>query len=414
MDYFNYKNGTYVAEDVSLAELAATYGTPFYCYSAATLTRHVQILKQSLGSLKHKICYAVKANHNLDVLRIIHAAGAGADVVSEGEIRFARAAGIRAQDIVFSGVGKTRDELAYALHEGIFQFNIESEDELETLNDVAQSKQTRAAIAIRVNPDVAAKTHAKISTGHKTSKFGIPMQQARDTYKRASMLPHIQVQGVSVHIGSQLTQLEPFAEAFEKLAEFVNQLRADGHQITTVDVGGGLGIPYGNESAPPLPEAYAEIVKQHIAPLECELLLEPGRLIAGNAGILVTKVIRTKSHDGHDFVIVDAGMNDLARPAMYDAYHEILPVNLPTSASLHAYDIVGPVCETSDIFAEQRKLPATRAGDLLAIRTSGAYGSAMSSTYNIRPLIPEIIVDAGKHRLSRRRQTYEDILNQYK
>lgn len=413
MDFFSYKNGVYFAEDVAIASIAKEIGTPFYCYSTATLTRHVHVLKDSLAPLDPMICFAVKANPNLEVLRVLQKAGAGADVVSQGEIIFARKTGIAASHIVFSGVGKTAEEMAYALNEGIFQFNIESEEELETLQHVAQSKGVKAKIAVRVNPDVVAQTHAKISTGHKTSKFGIPMSQAFVTYKRAAALSNIQVQGVSVHIGSQLTSLSPFSQAFAKLVEFVEQLRSEGHTITTVDVGGGLGIPYGNEN-PPLPTEYATVVREHISKLDCKLILEPGRLIAGNAGILVTKIIRTKEHEGHHFIIVDAGMNDLIRPAMYHAHHEILPhVQAAPNAQLQAYDIVGPVCESSDIFAEKRNLPHIESDNLLIIRSAGAYGASMACNYNLRPLIAEVMVDGGDYKIARRRQTYEDMLAAY-
>lgn len=413
MDFFSYKSGAYFAEDVAVVDIAAKIGTPFYCYSTATLTRHVKVLSESLSPLDHMICYAVKANNNLDVIRAIKNAGAGADVVSQGEIIFARKAGIPASHIVFSGVGKTADEMAYALNEGIFQFNIESEDELEVLQKVAAGKNAKASIAVRVNPDVVAETHAKISTGHKTSKFGIPMSQAQMLYKRAGSLPNIHIQGVSMHIGSQLTSLSPFAQAFAKLSEFVATLRADGHVITTVDVGGGLGIPYGKDE-PPLPTEYAKVVKEHISALGCKLIVEPGRLIAGNAGILVTKVIRTKQHEGHHFVIVDAGMNDLIRPAMYHAHHDIIPNIEPSSnAPMEDYDVVGPVCETGDIFAERRTLPHTKSDDLLIIRSAGAYGSAMACNYNIRPLIAEVIVDGSNIKISRPRQTYDEMLATY-
>jgi diaminopimelate decarboxylase len=413
MDFFSYKNGEYFAEDVAISDIAAQIGTPFYCYSTATLVRHVKVLSESLKPLDHMICYAVKANNNLDVIRTIKNAGAGADVVSQGEIIFARKAGIAAKNIVFSGVGKTADEMAYALNEGIFQFNLESEDELEVLQNVAKGKDIKAAIAVRVNPDVIAETHAKISTGHKTSKFGIPMSQARALYGRAAAMPNIHVQGVSMHIGSQLTSLNPFAQAFAKLSEFVTLLNADGHAITTVDIGGGLGIPYGQDE-PPLPDAYAKVVKTHISALGCKLIVEPGRLIVGNAGILVTKVIRTKAHEGHHFVIVDAGMNDLIRPAMYHAHHDILPVREPMkNASTESYDIVGPVCESSDIFAERRSLPQIKSDDLLAIRSAGAYGASMACNYNLRPLIAEVIVDGANIKISRARQTYDEMLAAY-
>ncbi|MCC7260459.1 MAG: diaminopimelate decarboxylase [Alphaproteobacteria bacterium] len=409
MDHFTYHGGVLCAEGVKLPELAAQVGTPFYCYSTATLERHYRVFDEAFAGIPHKICYAVKSNPNLAVIATLAGCGAGADVVSEGEIRRALAAGVAPGDIVFSGVGKTRDEMAYALAQKIFQFNVESLPELEALNEVAGSLGTTAPIAVRVNPDVDAGTHAKISTGSKHNKFGIDITEAREVYARAAKMPHITVQGVSMHIGSQLTQLAPFERAFTRLVEFVATLRADGHRITTLDVGGGLGIPYGRET-PPTPLDYAEVVKKVTKGVDCTLVFEPGRMIVGNAGILVTRVIYVKENAGRRFAIVDAAMNDLMRPAMYDAYHEIVTVQESTKAAAVRYDIVGPVCESSDIFAEQRELPELKAGDLIAFRTAGAYGAAMSSMYNSRLLIPEVMVRDNVFAICRPRTSYEAML----
>ena len=406
MDHFQYKNGVYHAEDVSLTALAESTGTPFYCYSSATLTRHYKVFSENFPQAK--VCFAVKTNGSLAVLKTLAKLGAGADVVSEGEIRLARAAGMAACDIVFSGVGKTAAEMAYALDQDIFQFNVESEPELQLLNEVAKGKNKKARIAIRVNPDVDPKTHAKISTGQKETKFGIDMAQAMAAYRTARGLSHLDVQGVSMHIGSQLTRIEPFAQAFARVKHFVGELRADGFTIKTVDLGGGLGIPYGLD-APPSPEEYAKTVKAELGDLGCQLVFEPGRMMAGNAGILVTRVIYVKKSTHRIFVIVDAGMNDLIRPAMYDAYHEILPVNQPAGEGVPV-DVVGPVCETSDIFAEQRLLPLPKAGDLLVLRSAGAYGASMACNYNARLLPAEVMVNGAKHAVVRARQTYDDLL----
>jgi diaminopimelate decarboxylase len=408
MDFFEYKNGEYFAEDVSLSQLAAKVGTPFYCYSTATLARHYQVFSGHFKGTGAKICFAVKANGNVAVLATLAKLGCGADVVSEGEIRLAQAAGIKPSNIVFSGVGKTASEMAYALKLGIFQFNIESEPELELLNHVALSCDTVAKIAVRVNPDVDPKTHAKISTGQKESKFGIPMDQALALYKTANSLPGIVVQGVSVHIGSQLTTLEPFAQAFARVATFVEELRAAGIAIKTLDLGGGLGIPYGLEE-PPLPNAYAEIAKAETQHLNCQLMFEPGRMLVGNAGILVSRVIYVKKSGTRTFVIVDAAMNDLLRPTLYSAHHDIIPV-MHSDAPMELVDVVGPVCETGDIFASQRKMAVPKAGDLVVFRSAGAYGAAMASTYNARPLIAEVMVNGSKSSIIRPRQTYEDLI----
>ena len=410
MDHFSYKNGVYHAENVALPEIASKIGTPFYCYSTATLERHFEVFSKAFEGVDASICFAVKSNDNLAVLRTFAKAGAWADVVSGGEIRKVIKAGIKPENIVFSGVGKTREEMEYALTQEIFQFNVESEPELLLLNEVAISLGKIAKIAVRVNPSVDAKTHAKISTGHKESKFGIAMSHALPVYKLATTLAGIKVQGVSVHIGSQLTNLAPFAEAFSRLRGFVELLRAEGIAITTLDLGGGLGIPYGNEQ-PPLPEFYAEIAKRETQGLAVKLLFEPGRLLVGNAGILVTKVLYIKHTENRIFVIVDAAMNDLIRPTLYDAFHEIVPI-IPQAGDTptELVEVVGPVCETGDVFAEQRLMKLPKAGDLLAFRSAGAYGAVMAGTYNARPLIAEIMVKDGEFAVVRPRQTYEELL----
>jgi len=411
MDHFQYKNGVYHAEGIALDALAGQVGTPFYCYSTATLTRHYKVFSGHFSDMDAKICYAVKANSNIGVLKTLSSLGCGADVVSEGEIRLALAAEMDPEKMVFSGVGKTASEMAYALERNIFQFNVESEPELEMLNDVALSKGVKARIAVRVNPDVDPKTHAKISTGQKESKFGIPMKHAMDVYRLATSLRGIDIQGVSVHIGSQLTNLEPFAQAFARVRAFVGELRAEGINIRTLDLGGGLGIPYGQEE-PPLPDAYAEIAKRETQGLGCQILFEPGRVLVGNAGILVSRVIYVKKSGSRFFVIVDAAMNDLIRPTLYGAHHDILPVVAPAgNAPTELVDVVGPVCETGDIFAEQRLLKLPKAGDLMVFRSAGAYGAVMSSTYNARPLIAEVMVNGDKSAVIRPRQSYEDLLS---
>ena len=409
MDHFNYKDGVYHAENISLVKLADDVGTPFYCYSSATLERHFTVFRDHFADLKPKICYAVKANSNIAVLKTLAMLGAGADVVSEGEIRLALAAGVAPSDIVFSGIGKSAEEMEFALGHDIFQFNVESEAELELLNNVAIRMGKKARIAIRVNPDVDPGTHAKISTGQKESKFGIAMSRALPVYQLAMQMQGIDVQSVSVHIGSQLTKLEPFAKAFALVRGFVEQLRAAGIPISTVDLGGGLGIPYGQEE-PPLPEAYSEIVRREMADLNCSLVFEPGRVLVGNAGILVTRVLYVKRSENRIFVIVDAAMNDLIRPTLYSAHHEIVPVVPSGDAPTELCDVVGPVCETGDIFAEQRLMKVPGPGDLLVFRSAGAYGAVMSSTYNARLLVPEVMVKGDDHAIIRKRQTYEELL----
>lgn len=410
MDHFSYKDGAYHAEDVAIADIAGAVGTPFYCYSSATLEHHYKVFSSQFADVDAKICFAVKSNDNLAVLATFAKSGAWADVVSGGEIRKAMKAGIKAENIVFSGVGKTSEEMAFALDEGIFQFNVESEPELLLLNDVALSKGKIARIAIRVNPDVDPKTHVKISTGHKESKFGVAMSRALPVYRLANSLAGIDVQGVSVHIGSQLTTLEPFAQAFALLRNFVNELRAEDIIIKTLDLGGGLGIPYGKEQ-PPLPEFYAEIAKRETRDLGVTLLFEPGRVLVGNAGIMVSRVLYVKRGENRIFVIVDAAMNDLIRPTLYDAYHEIVSIIPPSGdAPTELVDVVGPVCETGDIFAEQRLMKVPEPGDLIAFRSAGAYGAVMAGTYNARPLIAEVMVKGDRFSVVRPRQTYEQLL----
>jgi diaminopimelate decarboxylase len=410
MDYFIYKNGSLYAEDMALTEIAEKIGTPFYCYSTTTLQRHYRVFRDALTELNPLICYAVKANSALAIIKTLAKEGAGADVVSGGEIHAALKAGVSPQKIVFSGVGKTIEEMEFALAQDIFQFNVESKAEMLALSEVAKRVKKTANIAVRVNPDVTPDTHAKISTGQKESKFGVPIEDAVVMYAAAEKLPGIKVQGVSVHIGSQLTNLAPFASAFERVTDLVHELRRNGHKITTLDLGGGLGIPYGDSEAPPLPTAYGDVVKSSTKGIDCQFIFEPGRLLVGNAGILVTRVIYVKRSDDRIFVIVDAGMNDLARPTLYNAYHDIVPVIPNEAAKTELVDIVGPVCETGDIFATNRLLKVPEAGDLLAFRSSGAYGAAMASTYNTRPLLAEVMVNGNKYSVIRKRQTYEELL----
>lgn len=411
MDHFDYRNGTLHAEGVSLTRLAAEVGTPFYCYSTETLRRHYRVFHDGLEGVDRMICFAVKACGNIGVLATLRAEGAGADVVSEGEIRLALAAGVTPEKIVFSGVGKQPSEMEFALKQEIFQFNVESLPELEALSRVAVALGKHARIAVRVNPDVNPGTHAKISTGQKESKFGIPMDQALEVYARARALPGILVRGVSVHIGSQLTSLEPFRHAFLRVRSLVEALRTAGHTVATVDLGGGLGIPYEQRGdAPPLPLAYGAMVREVMAGVDATLIFEPGRLIAGNAGILVAKVIYVKESHGTVYVIVDAAMNDLLRPSLYDAYHEIIPVERRAEQEIMTADIVGPVCETGDIFAKGREMAAVQAGDLVAFRSAGAYGAAMSSTYNARLLVPEVMVKGGEYCVIRPRLGYAEML----
>ncbi|GHA56561.1 diaminopimelate decarboxylase [Amylibacter ulvae] len=412
MDHFLYRDGVLHAEDVAITEIAAKVGTPFYVYSTATLTRHFQVFDDALKGMDHLICYAMKANSNIAVLKTLGDLGAGMDVVSGGEYMRAKAAGVPGDRIVFSGVGKTADEMKLALTGGIRQFNVESEPELDRLNEVAMSLGLVAPITVRVNPDVDAKTHAKIATGKSENKFGIPIRQARDVYAKAAKMDGIEIVGIDVHIGSQLTDLEPFRQAYLKVRDLTEQLRADGHNIRRLDLGGGLGIPYErSNSAPPLPVDYGQVIRETVGDLGCEIEIEPGRLLAGNAGLLVSSVIYNKNGDGRDFLIIDAAMNDLIRPAMYEAYHDIIPVIEPAvAAGSNPIDIVGPVCETGDTFAKQRDMPAVADGEMVAFRSAGAYGAVMSSEYNTRPMIPEVLVKGDQFAVIRARPSFEEMI----
>jgi len=414
MDHFDYHNGILHAEGVPLPKIALEVGTPFYCYSSATLSRHYTIFSEAFSAIPTTVCFAVKSNSNQAVLTTLAKLGAGADTVSEGEIRRARAAGIPASKIVFSGVGKTRNEIRYALGVGIGQFNVESHEELSLLSQEACDLGVTAPIAFRVNPDIDAGTHNKISTGRKTDKFGIAWEDAIAAYNRAGTMKGIKVVGIACHIGSQLTSLNPFQLAFKKLTELVETLRKSGHHINRVDLGGGLGIPYETgKELPPHPQEYASMIVDTIKHLDCELILEPGRLIVGNAGILVTSVVQTKNTQDRNFIIVDAGMNDLIRPSMYDAWHDIVPaIQTAEDSTQQPFDIVGPVCESGDTFGKQRMMTPVKTDDLLAIRSAGAYGAVMSSTYNTRPMIPEIMVHNDDYAVIRQRPSYDELINQ--
>ncbi|RRH73927.1 diaminopimelate decarboxylase [Falsigemmobacter faecalis] len=412
MDHFLYRNGELYAEDVAIRDIAAEVGTPFYVYSAATLERHFRVFDEALSPNPHLVCFAVKSNSNIAVLRVLAKLGAGMDVVSGGEYRRALAAGVPGEKIVFSGVGKTREEMRFVLEHGVRQFNVESEPELLVLSEVAAAMGKVAPITLRVNPDVDAKTHEKISTGKSENKFGIPIAKAREIYKMAATLPGIDVVGVDMHIGSQLTDLAPFEEAYTKMRALALALREDGHNIRRLDLGGGLGIPYTRSNeAPPLPAEYGAMVKRVLGDLGCELEIEPGRLISGNAGLLVSSVIYVKEGEGRDFLILDAAMNDLVRPSMYGAHHDILPViEAEAGVEPQPFDVVGPVCETGDTFAKGRNLPALQPEDLVAFRSAGAYGAVMASEYNTRPLIPEVLVSGDQFAVIRARPTFDEIL----
>jgi diaminopimelate decarboxylase len=414
MHHFAYQNGSLHAEGVDLRTIAADVGTPFYCYSTATIERHYQVLDQAFTGQDHLICFAVKANSNQAVLTTLARLGAGMDVVSEGELRRARAAGVPASRIIFAGVGKTREEMAYALREGILGFNIESAPELDQLSEVASSLGLTASIAIRVNPDVDAKTHAKISTGKSENKFGVPFLDAPALYERAAKMPGIAVSGIHMHIGSQITELGPFRDAFTLMREMVLDLKARGIELKHLDIGGGLGVPYRADNEwPPHPDEYARVVKDTLGDLRLKIVMEPGRMIIGNAGILVTRVIYVKEGQGRRFTIIDAAMNDLIRPTLYEAHHDVWPVTEPKGVhDLVAQDLVGPVCETGDYLALDRPLPAFNSGDLIALMTAGAYGAVMSSTYNTRPLVPEVLVNGDTYAVVRPRPTYDDLIGQ--
>ena len=412
MNHFHYTDGILHAEDVSIPQIAAEVGTPFYCYSTATLTRHYNVFAQAFSDIDAKICYAMKANSNQAVLTTLAKLGCGADVVSVGELNRALAAGMPAEKIMFSGVGKTKTEIMAALEAGIFCFNVESIPELHQLSACATEMGKTAPVSLRINPDVDAETHAKISTGKAGDKFGIPREDAIEVYALAASLPGLKVSGIDMHIGSQIEKLEPFDKAFARLRELISQLRAQGHDIDHVDVGGGLGIPYKNDnSPPPEPEAYAQIVKKHVKELDCEVAFEPGRMIAGNAGILVGEVIYIKPSGEKTFIIANTAMNDLIRPTLYDAWHEIRPVEeaILSQPPLKG-DLVGPVCETGDFIAKDRNLPALKTGDLFAIGSAGAYGAVQAGTYNTRALVPEVLVNGGEFHVIRPRQSVEELI----
>ena len=412
MDHFLYRDGVLHAEDVPVAEIAAAVGTPFYVYSTATLERHFKLFDDALEGLDHLVCFAMKSLSNQAVLKVLAGVGAGMDVVSGGEYLRAKAAGVPGDKIVFSGVGKTADEMRLALEGGIRQFNVESEPEMHVLSLVASELGVEAPITVRVNPDVDAKTHAKIATGKSENKFGIPISRAREVYAMAAELPGLKVIGIDVHIGSQLTELEPFELAYQKVAELTEQLRADGHEISRLDLGGGLGIPYARSNeAPPLPVDYGALIKRTVGHLGCEVEIEPGRLISGNAGLMVSKVIYVKEGEDRKFLIIDGAMNDLIRPAMYEAHHDIVPVVEPEAGAEPAtYDIVGPVCESGDTFAKGRTMAAVGPDDLVAFRSAGAYGAVMSSEYNSRPLIPEVLVHGDQFAVIRPRPTFDEMI----
>jgi diaminopimelate decarboxylase len=412
MHHFHYRSGVLHAEAVDLTALADAVGTPFYCYASATIKRHYKVFAGAFADVDALVCYAMKANSNQAVIATLAKLGAGADVVSEGEMLRARMAGVPADKIMFSGVGKTAQELALAVDENILCINVESEPELELLSSIAATKGRVANISIRVNPDVDPKTHAKIATGKAENKFGIPISRARDVYARAAKLKGVRVTGVDMHIGSQIIELDPFGDAFSLLAEFVGVLRVDGHVISHIDLGGGLGIPYREDNEPPPdPDAYAAIVKRATKDLGCKLIFEPGRLIVGNAGILVTRVIYLKRGEAKTFVIVDAGMNDLVRPTLYEAHHGIKPVRqAAVGARRITADVVGPVCESGDYLALDRALVEPKPGDLLAVMTAGAYGAAQAGTYNSRALIPEVLVRNDEWAIIRPRQTLDELI----
>ena len=407
--HFNHRDGVLFAEDVNLNDLADQVGTPFYVYSSATLRRHVRVVRDAFEGIPTLIAYAMKANSNQAVLTLMASEGCGADVVSLGELERVLAAGFAPDKIVFSGVAKTIAEMRRGLEVGIKCFNVESEPELERLSMIAADMGLTAKVSVRINPDVDARTHAKISTGKSENKFGISYKRAREVYRRIAALPNIEAVGVDMHIGSQITDLEPFGNAFGLMAELVTELRADGHRIEHIDVGGGLGIPYDHDQeAPPHPEAYAAVVRDKVGQLGCALVIEPGRLLVGNAGILVTRVEYVKTGE-KDFVIVDAAMNDLLRPTLYEAHHDIQPVN-PSNLPPITGDIVGPVCETGDYLAKDRTIAGVEEGDLLAVMSAGAYGAVMASTYNSRPLIPEVLVDGSRWHVIRPRKSLDELI----
>jgi diaminopimelate decarboxylase len=411
MHHFAYRAGVLHAEAVNLVELAAAVGTPFYCYSAATIERHYEVFTHAFADVPALVCYAVKANSNQAVIKTLAVLGAGADVVSQGELKRALAAGIPPGKIMFSGVGKSAPEIAAAIDAGILCVNVESEPELDLLSAIASAKGRTVNVSLRVNPDIDARTHAKIATGRAENKFGIPISRARDIYARAAKLPGLTATGVDMHIGSQIMELAPFDDAFALLSEFVRTLRADGHAISHLDLGGGLGIPYREDNEPPPhPDAYAAMVKRATRDLGCTLIFEPGRLIVGNAGILLTSVLYLKRGEAKTFVVVDAAMNDLIRPTLYDAHHGIRPVRERADGRRIVADVVGPVCESGDFLALDRDMAEPRPGDLLAIMSAGAYGAVQAGTYNTRALVPEVLVRQGEWALVRPRLTAEELI----
>jgi diaminopimelate decarboxylase len=408
MNHFIYRNQELCCEEVEVAKIAAEVGTPFYLYSHATLARHFQTFDSSFANIPHLSCFAVKSCSNIAILRLFAQLGGGADIVSGGELFRALTAGVPPERIVYSGVGKTREELAYALRANILQFNVESEQELEALQEVAAAAGVKARVSFRVNPDVDPQTHAYISTGLAKNKFGIPIDQGVAVYLRARELANIQVQGVSCHIGSQLTQVSPFIESLRKLKNFIARLQAEGIRISHLDLGGGLGIQYRDEE-PPHPEEYAQAIQAELAGLDCTLILEPGRVIVGNAGALITRVHYTKQGPAKKFVIVDAGMNDLARPSLYGAYHAIRPVR-DHGQGREVADVVGPICETGDFLSRDQEVPVSLPGELLAVMSAGAYGFSMSSNYNSRPRVAEVLVAGAGYHVIRQRENYEDLV----
>jgi diaminopimelate decarboxylase len=412
MNHFGYRDGRLWAEDVPLRDIASAVGTPFYCYSSATLLRHYRVFRDAFAGSETLVCYAMKANSNQALLRLLAREGAGMDIVSGGELRRALAAGVPGERIVFSGVGKTAAEMADALDANILCFNVESEPELALLSQIAASRGQTARLSIRVNPDVDAKTHAKISTGKFDNKFGIPIGRARAVYAQAAALPGLEITGVDMHIGSQITDLQPFDDATFLLCELARELMADGHRLRHIDLGGGLGIPYRQDNAPPpSPEAYAAVITKHTKSTGLKLVFEQGRMLVGNAGILMTSVLYVKHGEGKTFIIVDAAMNDLIRPTLYEAYHDVKTEAEPGfNAPRLIADIVGPVCETGDYLALGRDLPEVKAGDLLAIMTAGAYGAVQACSYNTRLLVPEVLVDGGQYAVVRPRPTYEMLI----
>lgn len=414
MDHFQYKNGELYVENIAISDIADQVGTPFYCYSTATLTHHFAVLTAAFEKAKLTpkplICFSVKANSNIAVIATLAQCGAGADIVSSGELERALRAGIAPERIVFSGVGKTPDEMAKALYAGILRFNVESIAEVEQLSAVAQELKITASIAFRVNPDIDAGTHEKISTGKAENKFGIAWNDAELAYDQAAQLPYIQCDGIDIHIGSQITQLEPFNRAFAKVADLLDRLRKKGHQISSLDLGGGLGVPYErNNQPPPNPDAYAQIIADQLSASGCQIILEPGRMIAANAGILVSRLIREKRGQAKNFMVLDAAMTELMRPTLYDAYHEIRPV-VETDGEPILWDIVGPVCESGDFLGKDRRLPSLMPDSLVAIFTVGAYGAVLGSSYNTRPLAPEVLVNGDKFEVIRERPSIDELL----